>query len=86
LIVKIFHNLPFDNRLNFNCKNTVFGAFLAHYFTDLYGRRTTFVVAAIGFILGLGIMVFSSTYSFLLVGRTFVGLGVGIGFLQVYMY
>lgn len=57
----------------------VFGALLAHYSTDIYGRRYTFVVAALLFLLGIFIMVISSTYEFLLFGRGFVGLGVGIG-------
>jgi predicted MFS family arabinose efflux permease len=52
---------------------------LSHIFTDRYGRRTTFVAAAFGFIVGLVIMVSSSNYSLLLFGRSFVGLGVGIG-------
>lgn len=57
----------------------VFGALLAHSFTDGYGRRFTFVVAAFGFILGLLIMASSFSYGVLLFGRLFVGLGVGIG-------
>jgi predicted MFS family arabinose efflux permease len=57
----------------------VFGAIFAHFFTDGFGRRYTFVVAALGFILGIGIMVLSSSYQGLLVGRAWVGLGVGIG-------
>lgn len=64
----------------FSCRSSsVFGALLAHYFTDGYGRRYTFVVAAAGFILGLLIMAMSPSYDLLLFGRTFVGLGVGIG-------
>jgi sugar porter (SP) family MFS transporter len=57
----------------------IFGALLAHFFTDGYGRRFTFLVAAVGFIIGLFIMAMSSSYGLLLFGRTFVGLGVGIG-------
>lgn len=52
---------------------------MANIFTDRYGRRTTFIVSAIGFILGLLIMVLASTYEVLLVGRALVGVGVGIG-------
>lgn len=57
----------------------VFGALFAHYFTDGYGRRYTFVAAAIGFIFGILIMVFSQSYGVLLFGRFFVGIGVGVG-------
>jgi MFS family permease len=60
-------------------RESVFGAFLAQCFTDRYGRRATFFVAAIGFIVGLVIMVLSSSYTFLLLGRSFVGMGVGVG-------
>ena len=63
----------------FSSVKKVFGAFLAQCFTDRYGRRTTFFVAAVGFIVGLIIMVVSSTYTFLLLGRSFVGVGVGVG-------
>lgn len=52
---------------------------MAHFFTDGYGRRHTFVVAAVGFIVGLVTMTLSNSYTFLLLGRVFVGLGVGIG-------
>jgi MFS family permease len=57
----------------------VLGAILAHFFTDGMGRRYTFVVAAVGFVIGICIMVAAASYEFLLLGRAFVGLGVGIG-------
>jgi predicted MFS family arabinose efflux permease len=57
----------------------VFGAFSAQYFTDTYGRRKTFIVAAVGFIIGTVVMAFSNTYGLLMFGRMFVGLGVGVG-------
>lgn len=57
----------------------VFGALSAQYFTDQYGRRTTFFVAAFGFIVGASVMALSSTYAVLLVGRTLIGIGVGVG-------
>jgi len=64
----------------------MFGAIFAQYFTDGYGRRFTFVIAAIGFILGILIMIISSSYEVLLFGRLFVGLGVGIGLAVDPMY
>ena len=57
----------------------IFGAFASNYCSDVYGRRKTFIVAAIGFIIGSLIMVFSPGYTMLMIGRAFVGLGVGVG-------
>ena len=57
----------------------VFGALFAHYFTDTYGRRFTFILAAIGFIIGIVIQCISTSYGLLMFGRAFVGLGVGTG-------
>ena len=57
----------------------VFGALGAQFFSDTYGRRRTFVVAAVGFIVGVVIMAVSQSYGLLLFGRAFVGLGVGVG-------
>jgi sugar porter (SP) family MFS transporter len=57
----------------------MFGAVGAQYCTDHYGRRRTFIVAAVGFLIGIVIMVFSNSYQVLLLGRLFVGLGVGVG-------
>lgn len=64
----------------------IFGAFSAQYFSDGYGRRSTFLVAAVGFLLGIFVMVVSNSYELLLFGRTFVGLGVGIGLAVDPMY
>lgn len=55
------------------------GALFAQYFTDNYGRRRTFLMAAIGFIIGCVIMAVSNSYGLLLFGRLFVGIGVGTG-------
>jgi sugar porter (SP) family MFS transporter len=57
----------------------MFGALGAQYCTDHFGRRRTFIVAAVGFLLGIIIMVFSNSYPVLLLGRGIVGLGVGVG-------
>jgi predicted MFS family arabinose efflux permease len=57
----------------------VFGAFAAQYSTDTYGRRKTFIVAAVGFIIGVVVMALSNSYTLLMLGRAFVGLGVGVG-------
>jgi predicted MFS family arabinose efflux permease len=57
----------------------VFGALSAQYFSDRYGRRSTFFVAAFGFIIGTSVMAASSAYTTLIIGRTLIGLGVGVG-------
>lgn len=57
----------------------MFGSLAAHYFTDTYGRRKTFFIAAVGFIFGLLVTASATSFNVLLLGRLFVGLGVGIG-------
>lgn len=57
----------------------VFGALGSTYVTDRYGRRKAFVVAAVLFIVGCIIQTMTGTYSVLMFGRVFVGLGVGFG-------
>jgi len=57
----------------------VFGALGAQYFTDRFGRRSTFIIAAGGFILGVVIQAAAQNYASLMIGRFFVGLGVGTG-------
>jgi MFS family permease len=57
----------------------MFGAFFSNWFSDTYGRRQTFLVAAIGFIFGIIVEALAPNFSILLFGRIFVGLGVGIG-------
>lgn len=64
----------------------MFGAMFAQYFSDGFGRRYTFTVAAVGFILGILIMIVSNSYEILLFGRAFVGLGLGIGLAVDPMY
>lgn len=58
---------------------SIFGSLFAHWICDLYGRRHSFKVAAASFIVGLVIMAASGSYALLMVGRVFVGLGVGFG-------
>lgn len=58
----------------------IFGAFFAHTVSDRCGRRYAFVVAAIFFVLGIMVMVVSNSLTSLMIGRLFVGLGVGFGF------
>lgn len=58
---------------------SIFGSLFAHWICDRYGRRHSFRVAAIGFIIGLVIMSAAPNYTILMIGRVFVGLGVGFG-------
>lgn len=58
---------------------TIFGALVSPILTDRYGRTTTFVTAAIGFIIGIVAMILSRSFEFLMMGRMVVGLSVGVG-------
>jgi MFS family permease len=55
------------------------GAIFASTISDRYGRKGAFLVAAIGFIFGVLIQSFANSYVALMIGRVFVGLGVGFG-------
>lgn len=57
----------------------IFGGFLSNWICDRYGRRRSFIIAALGFIIGSIITGASSSYTMLMFGRMFVGLGVGFG-------
>ena len=57
----------------------IIGALLSSRITEVYGFRGSFIVAAVGFIVGILIMIFSTNFSSLMFGRIFVGLGVGFG-------
>jgi len=58
---------------------SIFGSLFAHWICDRYGRKYSFKVAAIGFIIGLVILATAQNYTTLMIGRIFVGLGVGFG-------
>ena len=58
---------------------SMFGALGAHWICDRYGRRLSFIVAALGFIIGIVVMACAWSYPVLMFGRVFVGLGVGFG-------
>lgn len=57
----------------------IFGGFLSNWFCDKYGRRRSFIIAAVGFIIGSILTGASTSYTSLMIGRMFVGLGVGFG-------
>jgi MFS family permease len=58
---------------------SIFGSFFSHWICDRYGRRKSFQVAAVSFIIGVIVMACANGYAVLMVGRFFVGLGVGFG-------
>lgn len=55
------------------------GALLSPYISDQYGRQATLQMAALGFVVGVGLCAVAPTFEILMVGRAIVGLGVGIG-------
>ena len=55
------------------------GALSSHYINDKFGRCKSFIVAALIFIVGSVIQSTAVNYEMLMVGRAFVGLGVGFG-------
>ena len=55
------------------------GALSSHYINDKFGRCKSFIVAAIIFIVGSVIQSAAINYEMLMIGRAFVGLGVGFG-------
>jgi MFS family permease len=57
----------------------IVGALCASLISDQLGRRGAFAVAAVGFIVGVGLEYSASSYGWLMFGRVFVGLGVGFG-------
>jgi len=58
---------------------SIWGALVSPIVTDKWGRRATFGAAAIGFIVGCAVMSTAQSFPALMVGRFFVGIGVGIG-------
>ncbi len=55
------------------------GAIFASTISDRFGRRGAFIVAAVGFIFGVLLQAVANSYTTLMAGRVFVGLGVGFG-------
>lgn len=57
----------------------MFGALWSHWISDKHGRRRAFMVSACLFIMGVITISLGNSYSTLMIGRVFVGLGVGFG-------
>jgi sugar porter (SP) family MFS transporter len=55
------------------------GALSSHIINDRFGRRWSFRVSAIIFIIGTTLQSVARNYAVLMIGRAFVGLGVGFG-------
>jgi len=58
---------------------SIFGSMFSHWICDALGRRRSFQVAALNFIIGILIMSFANSFVALMVGRFFLGIGVGFG-------
>jgi sugar porter (SP) family MFS transporter len=59
--------------------SAIAGCGAASFLSDLFGRRASFVVSNVAILSGLTIVCTGRIYEVLLLGRAFVGLGVGIG-------
>ena len=57
----------------------IFGALGAQMITDRMGRRKTFVVSAFIFVLGIVITIATANFAVIMLGRFFIGVGLGIG-------
>lgn len=55
------------------------GALGSNWISDKMGRRWAFRIAAVGFIFGMVVQSSAGGFGSLMLGRTFVGLGVGFG-------
>mmetsp|Transcript_10152 Transcript_10152/g.12920 ORF Transcript_10152/g.12920 Transcript_10152/m.12920 type:complete len:515 (+) Transcript_10152:142-1686(+) len=55
------------------------GSLASGYISDAYGRRGTFKVAAVGFVVGVLTMATAQSFAVLMLGRVLVGIGVGFG-------
>jgi len=58
---------------------SIFGSLGSFWISDCYGRRKSFQVAAMLFIVGCSIMAAAQSYAVLMLGRFFLGIGVGFG-------
>lgn len=58
---------------------SIFGSLGSFWVSDCYGRRKSFQVAAMLFIVGCSIMAAAQSYAVLMLGRFFLGIGVGFG-------
>ena len=58
---------------------SIFGALFSPTISDVCGRRATFLVAAVGFVIGVVVVTTATSYGTLVGGRIVVGLAVGCG-------
>jgi len=62
------------------------GTIFAHFLSDSFGRRRALQTSALCYIIGYITMASSLDYLFLMVGRAFLGLGLGLGIALDTMY
>ena len=58
----------------------IFGAMGSYLLSDKLGRKSNFATAAMLFLVGIVLQAAAFNYWLLLVGRSLVGIGAGIGF------
>eukprot|EP00536_Pseudo-nitzschia_multiseries_P004455 jgi/Psemu1/323472/estExt_fgenesh1_pg.C_740008 len=71
-----FQREMFVGSLNFW---SIFGSIFSHWICDACGRKRSFQFSAITFITGIAITASANGYAMLMVGRFFLGIGVGFG-------
>jgi SP family myo-inositol transporter-like MFS transporter 13 len=64
----------------------IVGAGLGGWMNDKFGRRPSLIIADILFLAGAAIMAFAPNPAVIIVGRVFVGLGVGMASMTAPLY
>ena len=64
----------------------IVGAGLGGWMNDRFGRRPSLIIADVLFLAGAAIMAFAPSPAVIIVGRVFVGLGVGMASMTAPLY
>ncbi|MDR0796863.1 MAG: MFS transporter [Tannerella sp.] len=72
-------NLGWLNAISANCFGAALGAIIGGRLADKYGRKTIYTYNMLLYMLGVGIIMFSSNFPMLLAGFLVTGISVGVG-------